>query len=241
MTEERDHEWLLARERGEDVSHVAAATRAPYDEIGELLAKLPGMALHTGWKQRVLAAIDADEARPAASPKPAPAPRRRRWIAGAAVAGLAAAIAIFVVISRGSSRPEPRTSVAELAHLESRIALTAEVRGGTGTPRGQGEEARLGDRYVVRARITGPAELRLYGDTGELLATCTERGGCTVEHDGEGRTLVLEIVLRARGEVRLVAFTGARIPASTGELARDLDAATQAGVAYEARRPIVVH
>ena len=240
MSDAKDHEWLLARERGGDVSHVAAATRTPYDELGALLAKLPGIAPRDGWQQRVLDAIDAGDAAPVAAlavgtaparPKPA---RRRPWIAaGVAAAAAAAAIVIYLV-----SRPAP----SRLPPAGDQVALlTAEVHDGDGRPRGRGELARLGDKYAVRMETTGPAELRLYGDTRELLATCSgEQPGCTVERDGERRRFSFEVVLRAPGEVRVVVFVGARIPASTGELARDLEAAAHAGAVTRMELPIVV-
>ena len=57
-TESNDYEWLLARERGEDVSHVSARTRAKYCQLDGLLKELPAYAPNPGWKQRVLDSID---------------------------------------------------------------------------------------------------------------------------------------------------------------------------------------
>ena len=259
MSDTRDHEWLLIRERGGDVSHVAAATRAPYDELGELLAKLPGVAPRAGWQQRVFDAIDEGDAVPAdavpadapalAPPKPVLAPpkpaRRRQWIAAGAVA-MAAAAAIAIYVAR---RPAPLQLEALLSSEppsqlppsgDQLALLTAEVRDGDGTPRGR-DGVRLNDKYAIRLETTGPAELRLYGDTQELLATCSGgEPGCTIERDGERRRFSFEVVLRWPGEVRLVAFAGARIPASTGELARDLDEAARAGIEPRLEPPIVV-
>ena len=58
MTASNDHEWLLARERGEDVSHVPAPTREKYSQLDELIKELPAHAPNPGWRQRVLDAID---------------------------------------------------------------------------------------------------------------------------------------------------------------------------------------
>ena len=54
-----DAKWLLARERGQDVSHVPAGERAAYERLGALLGS--GVAPRAGFRDRVLAAIDAAE------------------------------------------------------------------------------------------------------------------------------------------------------------------------------------
>lgn len=58
---------LGARERGEDISHMAARRRATYEPLETLVAALPDPAPSPGWRQRVLDAIDEphDEPRPA--------------------------------------------------------------------------------------------------------------------------------------------------------------------------------
>jgi hypothetical protein len=55
----KDHEWLLARERGEDISYVPASERAVYERLGALLGS--GIPPRAGFRQRVLDAIDAAE------------------------------------------------------------------------------------------------------------------------------------------------------------------------------------
>lgn len=226
IADARDHEWLAARERGEDVSHVPAARRAPYDELGALLQKLPGMTPGDGWKQRVLGEIDALEAREPPR-RAAPPARWRRWAAAGAAVAAAAAIAIYL------ARPDaPR--------FGDQPVVTTELRSGPGVVRGRGAaEASLHDTLVVRIEATGPVEVRVYGDTDEVLKSCGEHGGCTVERDGERRRLVLELPLDAPGAVRVVTFAGARIPPSTGARPTDLDAAIEAGITpiYE---PVIV-
>jgi hypothetical protein len=64
MTESNDYEWLLARERGEDVSHIPAATRARYSQLDRLIKELPAHAPSPGWKQCVLDSLD-DRSSPA--------------------------------------------------------------------------------------------------------------------------------------------------------------------------------
>ena len=92
MTESNDYEWLLARERGEDVTHVPAETRAKYSQLDRLIKGLPAHAPSPGWKQRVLDSLDdplekrrprafpsATARSPVATARSAPAPRRRWW------------------------------------------------------------------------------------------------------------------------------------------------------------------
>src|ERR1051325_3610957 len=70
MTDRDDREWLLARERGEDVSHIPEDTRARYRELGQLIVSLPGRSPSPGWKQRTLAAIDQPVPPPVAELEP---------------------------------------------------------------------------------------------------------------------------------------------------------------------------
>jgi hypothetical protein len=68
----KEYKWLIARERGEDISHVLPAERAPYEELGALIGS--GMRPGAGWRQRVLDAIDAAEPPRASEPELAAAP-----------------------------------------------------------------------------------------------------------------------------------------------------------------------
>lgn len=244
---EMDHEWLLARERGEDVGDVLAARRAPYERLGELLGS--GAKASAGWRQRVLDAIDAEEAagRPGdpavAPPRPPPVVsleaarerrRSRRTLIVAGLAAAAAAAAILVIPRLGSRGPEA-PQVLVLA-TEVRHGPTI-VRGNTESP----DEANLGDTLVVRAETVGPAELRVYGGSGErMLGSCNEGSGCTVEHDGERRRFVLEVKLEVPGQASAVVFLGASPPPRTGARSTDLEAAAGAGIPFEARKSIRV-
>jgi hypothetical protein len=58
-SDDEDYKWLIARERGEDISHVLAPARAPYEKLGAILGS--GIAPPAGLRQRVLAQIDAEE------------------------------------------------------------------------------------------------------------------------------------------------------------------------------------
>jgi hypothetical protein len=72
-----DSRWLVARERGEDVSHVPSATRAAYHELGALIARLPGHGPGADWRRRVLEAIGRREDRATARLRSAPQKRPR--------------------------------------------------------------------------------------------------------------------------------------------------------------------
>ncbi len=69
-SDDKDYKWLVARERGDDISHVLAPERAPYEKLGELLGR--HIAPPAGFRQRVLARIDAEER--ARDPQPFPEP-----------------------------------------------------------------------------------------------------------------------------------------------------------------------
>jgi hypothetical protein len=58
-----DEDWLLARERGDDVSHVSPRSRARYEQLDQLIAALPERPPPAGWKQRVLDTLDAPSPR----------------------------------------------------------------------------------------------------------------------------------------------------------------------------------
>jgi len=212
MSDPRDHLWLLARERGEDVDHVPAATRAGYHQLERLLAALPDPAPPTGWKARVLGALDT----PAA---PAPPRRNRRWVG---VAGaFAAVIAVLVLYPRRSDhRPAPIAITGAPGPV-----VTSELRRGGGPRRGGDDDANVGDTLVLRADADRPIELRVYGDADEPLARCPGPQGCTIARDGSHGYYVLELTLRSPGVVRAMLFSGDSIPT----VFRDLDADVAAG------------
>jgi hypothetical protein len=144
MTESNDYEWLLARERGEDVSHIPAETRAKYSQLDRLIKELPAHAPSPGWKQRVLDSLDDPlEARrprafpsatvrsPVATARSAPAPRRRWWwVFGP---GLASAfglvLALFVY---GDEHGAP--AVSRRAGIAERPAAAPASTGGDNQP-----------------------------------------------------------------------------------------------------------
>jgi len=222
MADAGDHDWLLARERGDDVSHVPAETRARYQELGYMIESLPDRSPSHGWKQRVMAALDEPFARPSAvrSRK-----RAMAWGIAGAIAALAAAVVLVVLYKRTSHEPpfEP-------------IAM-AEIRHGS-HPHRSGDVG-IGDILVVHVDANRPIELRVYGDTGEFLASCNDDGGCDAVRNGDHRRYTLELVLRARGDVRAVLFTSAAGLSPPHGLDADLAAALRVGI--DARQVAVFH
>jgi hypothetical protein len=241
MTESNDYEWLLARERGEDVSHVPAETRARYGQLDRLIKELPAHAPSPGWKQRVLDSLDdplethrprafpsATARSPVATRRSAPVPRRR-WMWGfgsglAAVFGLG--LVLFVYIHEPHTPAEPLVAVSSVS-----------IRRGQHPHRGDGPS--IGDILVVETSSERPLDLRVYGDAGEPLARCAETQGCSVERDGGRRRYRFELELQSPGAVRTVAFAGDLMPSSVVNLDADLEAARQANA--EAREVSIVH
>ncbi|HSR95445.1 MAG TPA: hypothetical protein VLM79_00185 [Kofleriaceae bacterium] len=237
-----DEDWLLARERGDDISHVSPQARARYDQLDQLIAALPDRPPPAGWKQRVLDALDAPtprgssdalEALPRSPPTSTAAAARgsrtpivrgwRAWIlaAGGAVAGI---LILQLVIPRAKQAPaEP--------------IVTTEVRRGEIVHRG--DDASVGDTLVVHAQADQPIELRVYGDGGEPMARCTDTQGCTIERGGAERRYTLEVPLPARGDVLTVLFSGGAMTEPRKDLEADLAAARNARI--DARQVAVVH
>ncbi len=223
MSDSQDHEWLRAREAGEAIDDVPAGTRAKYEQLQSLIVDLPGEAPSAGWKQRVLASLDQAVEPPVQRP---PIRRLRRWIGSAAVAA-AAVVLVVVFMRRGSPGPSEPT-------------LTTEVR--TGGSQHRGGDVSIGDTLIVKAASNAPAELRVYGGSGEPLARCGVAGdaGCSVERDGERRRFRVEVLLRAPGAVRSVLFVGPAIAPPGETLADDLAAAARDKTATLTATPIVV-
>jgi hypothetical protein len=113
----------------------------------------------------------------------------------------------------------------------------AEIRRGDQPHRGG--DVSIGDTLVLHAKADRSIELRVYGDTGEPLARCSDDGGCTVTRAGERRSYLLELALRARGDVRAVLFTAASGLPPPHDLEADLAAALR--VRIEARQVAVFH
>jgi hypothetical protein len=85
----------------------------------------------------------------------------------------------------------------------------------------------------------------VYGGSGgeRLLARCGEgadEARCTVARDGAGRRFQLRVVLDLPGEARAVLFVGPGVPATTGSLTQDLEAAAAARIEVVQRPPTQV-
>lgn len=262
MREPDDPTWILQRERGEDVSHISAETRAGYDRLAALIEALPNEAPDPAWKQRILATLDEPPARDLSSAS-RHRTRRRAWLVAV---GLTAAAAIALVLTLCNRAIEERPSVVAMGFTPrgAQVAGSAQVPGSiraagsihvagstqTGAvsdapritteirrsdvPRRGGGSASIGDTFILHVQVDRPSELRVYGDAGEPLARCTETQGCTVERSGKVRRFQLELVLRASGTVRAVLFTGDSIPGSFQNL--NADAETAQRVDVEARQ-----
>jgi hypothetical protein len=249
-----DASWLLARERGEPEPPVSAAIAERYARLGALLADLPavpaGLRPSADWRQRALAAIDAEPAAGAAEWAPgaapaeatAPAPRtsatrtarasRRSWMVASATCAAAAAMLLAIVGNPFSGRGGD----------DSAPALTIDVKQASGARRGvtSDDVLSVGDALILRAAAAGSGELRLYDDAGIELARCAEAGaGCVVKRTGERSALELSVPLRVPGVLRPVLFTPPLGGAPAG-LDADLAAAARAGTAVVTREPVRV-
>jgi hypothetical protein len=248
MSEPDDQAWILQRERGEDVSHIPADTRAGYDRLAALIETLLDETPDPGWKQRVLATLDEPPARKLSTPSRHRS-RHRAWLVAGCLAATTAVAAILAMCSRvieaqppavATDRPRRPPSIrpAQPGSTSDAPLITAEIRRSDAPHRGGGS-ASIGDTLVLHVQVDRPSELRVYGDAGEPLARCTETRGCAVERIGELRRFQLELVLRASGTVRAVLFTGDPIPDSSQNLDADVETAQRADV--EARQVSFVH
>jgi hypothetical protein len=133
-SDDDDHAWLLARERGEPGPAISDVRARRYAQLGTLIADLPAVPAaitqRPDWEQAVLAAIDAEVSRPPGqneapqaavteTPLPErPAAKTRRWrntaTAAAAVFAMAAGVAIVLFMHQGG-RPEVRGGAGGVA------------------------------------------------------------------------------------------------------------------------------
>lgn len=139
MTESNDYEWLLARERGEDVSYIPEHRRERYGQLDRLIHDLPMCAPSPGWKQRVLDCLDdplvADRPRTfpwatarsrVAAPRrsPSPPPRRWAWALGSGfAASLAAVFAVCAYLHDPTAPEAPQVAVPVVTHGERPIEV----------------------------------------------------------------------------------------------------------------------
>ncbi len=265
----KDYRWLVARERGEDIGHVLASDRAPYEQLGALLAS--GTAPGAGFRERVLAAIEAEEraANPApiaeavAEAAPAPAPEAPPAAPPAPeVQPAPPHLVVAPVVPIVPRKPWRRILIAGGLATAAAAAVVYFVIQPAPTPPGvialatehhpsptavrtmsdRADQANLGDTFVVRAETIGPAEVRVYGGSaGKLIAQCNDRGGCTgIERDGERRVYRLEMTLDLPGETRAVVFAGTNVPPTRDSYDQDLEAAAAARIKHAPSKPTFV-
>lgn len=230
--EDDDVAWLLARANGQARPRISDTSASRYEKLEGLLGDLPptpaGATPTEGWQDRVLAAIDAEEAGRAAS--------RRRWIAWLIPLGVATAGAAAI----GGSlwlRAEPPRAIAIAPVLDVHIEA-AGARLPAVSP------AMVGDAMVVRGAVDGVGELRVYDDAGVELVRCAATGGasaadCRVTHPDARTRLELTMTLRVRGSFHAVLFAPP-LPGPSAGRDRDLEAARRASVDVVPAAPVIV-
>lgn len=166
------------------------------DQLEALLARLPVLRAPAGWQGRVRAAIVAGQPPTDIRSRPA---RRRIWIAGGAAVAAAAAILIYLSISKPAATPTIAMQV---------IARSSERRTAS---------ASVGDTIAIRA--PGAAGFRVYCN-GAQIARCPG-AGCI--RAAGGWTLALPVA--AAGTIVGVAYTPALPDPAPGwqPTASDLD------------------
>ena len=211
--DERDAEWLLAREQGERSMPFDAQRSATYERLIGAIRDLPTIAAPDDLPDRVLAAIDRGDAPEASSPRRATRP----WVV-AAVAAVAMAAGILLLIRPDRSAPPEQIAI--------------ELRHGSVARRGDG--AAIGDTMIVRAQVPHQGELRIYrGDT--MVARCPGDPTCR-QHAGG---VSVELPLDVPGRYRPVVF-GAGVATPSGGATADFDAAMRARIDAHTASPVDV-
>jgi hypothetical protein len=233
--DERDHAWLLARERGEPGPTISETRAGHYAQLGTLIADLPAVPAGTvqrrDWEQGVLAVIDAEVGRPAegsgtpATPvsdrplpqKPTATKQNRRRAVTAAVFAMVAGVAIVVFLQRGQQEGPVGPSAGD--HPGSQGG-SAEVTRGVHVERG-----RLGFDHALEVRDSKTAvfhELRdgdtvMTGDRIRASVTTSTGAYLYLAFCAEQR---LQVSPSQRG-VRTRAGDLVRVPQGDGELVLD--------------------
>jgi hypothetical protein len=233
--EDDDVAWLLARAKAQPGPSISETSASRYEKLEALLGDLPAAPAEAnptpGWQDRVLAAIDAEEAGRAATTR-----RRRRglrrWVPwliplGVAVVGAAAVGGVQWL------RADAPRAIAMAPILEVRIEAA-----GSSLP--AMAPAMVGDAVVIRGSVDGAGELRLYDDGGAELVRCpAPAADCSVTRS-EGRSaLQLTMTLRARGALHPLLFAPP-LPGPSAGLERDLATARQANLDVLRGQPVIV-
>ena len=210
MTEPDDPAWLVLRERGDDVSHVPADTRARYDALTALFGELELEAPSAGWKQRALAALDREWQQDGAAAAlrdrvadgcAAPSRAGRRTRIWAAAGGVASAAVLAVVIGLcGEDLDDRRASGA--ATQEDRAAIASGEPVGMATTRPAGTDAVSGPPAPGGASIASAADA--------LVASEIRRGAQPHRSDSVsiGDSWILEVKTAGPAELRVYGDAG---------------------------------
>lgn len=183
-------EWLLARTQDPATPAPSLQVAQAYEELEELIGTLPEAAADEGWHASLLDALPDDDDAAASAPvsqvtptKPAAlsvdarpqqkrAPQRNRWVWPGGIFAVAAALALFVVVSgRHQEKPAP-----EVAFRFDRVGEKVAVRG-------NGETASVGESGLASSPPGFKGELRVFrGDIVEAVCrtgdpNCTARDG----------------------------------------------------------------
>ena len=193
--EDDDVAWLLARAKGQPGPSISPARAARYEKLEAMLAELPvtpgASTPSEGWQDRVLAAIDAeDAARDATGSNLVRFVRRRRaWLVG--IVGVAAAAVAVLLL-----RPPPEGS-----QIRAVVERSAANLGAMGP-------AMVGDTLVVSATVDEPAELRVYDEAHKEAARCaTTTGDCASRPSGSHTEIELRVRLAGRGVYTVLVFS----------------------------------
>jgi hypothetical protein len=236
--EDDDVAWLLARAKGQPGPSISATSAARYEKLEALLADLPagpaGAAPREGWQDRVLAAIDDEEAGRAASvPGGASKLARRRRTRWLMLIGVIAVVSTAAVGGAQWLRADAQGVLATAPVLDIHIEAA-------GSNLAAMAPAMVGDAMVVRGVIDGAGELRVYDDEGVELARCVAPAQeCSVTRSGTRTTLQLTMVLRARGSFRALLFAPP-LTGPSGGLDVDLRGAGAANLEVVRGGPVIV-
>ncbi|HVV82334.1 MAG TPA: hypothetical protein VHE35_04615 [Kofleriaceae bacterium] len=214
--ERAEGDWLLARDADPAAAPPSPELAREHEQLAELLATLPVGQDDDRWKDELLAAAHADDA------KRAPPPRRHRWPQLVAGAGVIAAGAIVLIVVTW-----PKPAVTE---LDVRAERDHRVRGGV-------DEVAVGDHLIVRARPAADGELRVYEGDHHLLLRCPGAPGCAA---GAHRWKV-DLVVTAPVVHHIVLAAGAVPAAADAGFGDYVKAAHDAGVRIRIQPPIDVH
>ncbi|HEV8631012.1 MAG TPA: hypothetical protein VGV61_11900 [Thermoanaerobaculia bacterium] len=187
--------------------------RAVYERLRAGIASLEGdLAPSPRWQAEVWRRIEARRA------------RRRGWLPWVLATGLAAALAVLLLL---------RTPAGDLGS----VSLRADVQRGAAVLRG--DEARPGDllRLVASTGGAAHAELRVYRNDRELVLRCADRQPCV----RSGRSLRAIVALDAVGSYQPLLLVGEQpFPPPTADLDRDAAAALARGARVELGPAVVV-